>query len=60
MDIIYRAEFGVKLILAPEITENIEKKKFEILSTKFEAISKLKWSKEQNESESRIARIPTD
>ena len=45
---------------ATEVTENTEKEKFEILSTKFETISKLKCSKKQNKRESRIARIPAD
>jgi hypothetical protein len=45
---------------ATEVTENTEKEKFEILSTKSETISKPECSNDQKEEESRIARIPAD
>jgi hypothetical protein len=47
-------------MIAAEGTENAEKKKFEIRSTKCETISKPECSKEQNESESRVTQINAD
>jgi len=41
-------------------TEDTEKKKFEIRSTKSETNSKCECSNGRNEKESRIARIPAD